>query len=175
MTRLARQHKLKPEELAFADLLACGWPPDDAWAVAIRTGVSWAKTARVKAIKELASKQAVQERAEATKDILRKNQVEAVKKTVNTERQDLVSSAMSKEQMLFDLQEALMGMTRGSKEWLDTKKLIIDVTRMKQDEVKDENQTIHHYLPVDYPQSCEYCLRSRCNECKYKKAYKEGE
>ena len=169
--RNAKQAKLNPDEMAFADLLACGWPVDDAWAVAMRKGVSWTKQARKQAAKELADKQAVKERIEKTKSVLRSNQVENVKKAANSERQDLVSQAMSKEQMLFDLQSSLAGKDPGSSEWIKIKQLIVDVTRMKQDEVKDENTTIHHYLPVDYPNSCEFCLRSRCNECKYKKAY----
>jgi len=172
-SRLARQAKLSPDEMAFADLLACGWPVDDAWAVAIRKGVSWTKQARKHSAKELSEKQAVKERVEKTKSVLRSNHVESVKKAVNSERQDIVSAAMSKEQMLFDLQTSLEGKTPGSSEWIKIKQLIVDVTRMKQDEVRDEETTIHHYLPVDYPVSCEYCLRSRCNECRFKKAYEE--
>ena len=172
--RIAKQHKLTPEEMAFADLLATGWNTDDAWNVAIRKGISWTKSARQQAAKELAAKQAVKERIEKVKSVLRSSQVEAVRKATNNDRQDLVSQAMSKEQMLFDLQMALVGKDPGSSEWIKIKQLIVDVTRMKQDEVKDENTTIHHYLPVDYPVSCEYCLRSRCDECKYKKAYMDG-
>lgn len=39
-TRTARKYKLKPEELAFADLVAAGWNENDAYAVAIRTGAA---------------------------------------------------------------------------------------------------------------------------------------
>ena len=163
-SKIARQYKLSPDQLAFADLLAVGWEPEDAWAVAIRKGIAWSKKARKDAIAELANDQAVKERIVEVQAVLRKNQIEAVKNTTNSERQNIINSAMSKEQMLFDLQEALMSMPRGSKEWLDTKKLIIDVTRMKQDEVKDDNNTIHHYLPVNYPVSCEYCLLNPANK-----------
>lgn len=162
--KLAKQFKMTAEEMAFADLLAVGWEPEDAWAVAIRKGVTWAKSARKEAIAQLQNSPAVIERIDFTKAVLKKSQIEAVKNTNKTERQTIIDAALSKEQMLFDLQEALMGMARGSKEWLDTKKLIIDVTRMKQDEVKDENNTIHYYLPVNYPVSCEYCLRNTNNK-----------
>ena len=168
-SKTARQYKLSPEELAFADLLAVGWEPEDAWTVAIRKGVTWTKKARKDAIGQLAVEPAVKERITDVQAVLRKSQIEAVKKTTNNERQDLISSAMSKEQMLLDLQEAIMMLPTGSKEWIDLKKLVVDVTRMKQDEIKEEDNTVHYYLPVDYPESCEYCLRSKCDQCRYKK------
>ena len=173
--KLARQYKLEPKELAFADLVACGWPPEDAWNAAIREGISWTKTARKQAIKELAASQGVQERIAAVKAVLRKDMIEKVRTEAEGKRQDLVSEAMSKEQMLYDLQLALKGKDPGSSEWLKIKQLIVDVTRMKQEEIKDDEKTIHHYLPVDYPVSCEFCLRSRCDECRYKKACEDGE
>lgn len=157
-SKIARQYKLPAEHLAFADLLAVGWEPEDAWAVAIRKGVAWSKKARKDAIAELANHPSVKERISAVQAVLRKNQVEAAKNLGKNEKQDIINSAMSKEQMLYDLQETLQTLPRGSKEWIDIKKMIIDVTRMKQDEVKNEDSTIHHYLPVNYPTNCEYCL-----------------
>lgn len=173
--KLARQYKLEPKQLAFADLLSVGWPPEDAWNAAIREGIAWTKTAKKQAIKELAEHPGVQERIAAVKSVLRKDMIEKVRKEGENNRQDLISEAMSKEQMLYDLQSALKWKDAGSSEWLKIKQLIVDVTRMKQDEIKDENVTIHHYLPVDYPVSCEFCLRSRCDECRYKKACEDGE
>lgn len=163
-SKIARQYKLSAEQLAFADLLATGWELEDAWAVAIRKGVSWTKKARKEAIDELANNDSVKERVEEVKAVLRKNQIEAAKNIGRSDRQDVINSAMSKEQMLFDLQEALLTLPRGCKEWIDIKKMIVDVTRMKQDEVKEDNNTIHHYLPVNYPASCEYCLRNPNNK-----------
>ena len=87
----------------------------------------------------------------------------------------IVETAMSKETMLYKLQTAKSLKPKDSKEWIDINEMIIDVTRMKQDDVQTENNTIHHYLPVHYPTGCQDCLYSRCNFCKYKKAYKEGE
>ena len=174
-SKLARQYRLKPQFLAFADLVAVGWEPEDAWAATVREGVTWTKTARNKAISDLVNSEYVQDRINDVRAVLRKNQVEAVRNATNKEKKDIVSEAMSKENMLYDLQTALTNMSIGSKEWLDTKKMIIDVTRMKQDEVKDDAKTIHHFLPMHYPTGCQDCLFSKCNTCKYKKSYKESE
>ena len=62
---------------------------------------------------------------------------------------------MSKETMLYKLQTAKSLKSKDSKEWIDINEMIIDVTRMKQDDVQTENNTIHHYLPVHYPTGCQ--------------------
>lgn len=169
----AKATKLKPEEMAFADLVAVGWPPEDAWAVAIRQGVTWNKSALKEAIAQLYSQPAVQERITATRNVLSTRQKEAVAKATKSERAQVIDRAMSKENMLFNLQTALDSMNVGSKEWLDTSKMIVDVTRMKQDEVQTDENTIHYHLPVAYPTGCKDCLYSRCNECHYKRECEE--
>lgn|GEM_PF-937753 len=172
-SKLARQYRLRPQDLAFADLVAVGWEPEDAWAAAVREGVTWAKAARAKAIAALVNTENVQNRISDVRSVLRKNQVEAVKNATEKDRKAVVSDAMSKENMIYDLQTAIGKMAVGSKEWIDTKKMIIDVTRMKQDEVKDEEKTIHYFLPVNYPDGCENCLYCKCDSCKYKKQFSE--
>ena len=173
--RLCKSLKLSPEEMAFADLCATGWEPQDAFIVAFHKGSTWVKRALKDEVEKLLASESVKNRMDETRSVLSKRQKEAIVNTAKKDVSDIVSSAMSKEQMLYDLQTAKTGKEVGSKEWIEINKMIVDVTRMKQDEVKDENQTIHYYLPIDYPVSCEFCLRSRCNECKYKKAYKSGE
>lgn len=171
----ARQYRLRPQDMAFADLLAIGWEPEDAWNVAVREGMTWNKTARKETIFNLQHSEYVEERIKRDRAVLKKGQIESIKNSNDKERKAVVNEAMSKESMLYDLQTALAGMNTGSKEWLDTKKLIIEVTRMKQDEVKDDETTIHHFLPVHYPTSCQDCLYSKCDECKFKKEYLKRE
>lgn len=158
-------YQLKPEELAFADLVAVGWSVADAWAVAIRKGAVWNKSQLEKEQQLLSDKVAVQNRIDDTRLVLRRSQIAKVEagkeKEMKSERQALIRQAMSKEDMLVDLQQALAGTQVGSKEWLDIKKLIVEVTRMKQDEVKEEDSTIHYYLPVNYPTSCKNCLLNK--------------
>lgn len=165
----AKAAKLSPDQLAFADLVATGWPPEDAWAVAIRKGVTWKKSALKEEIEQLHLSPAVQERIESTRNVLSTRQKEAVEKATKSERDKVITRAMSKENMLFNLQTALDSMKVGSKEWIDTSKMIVDVTRMKQDEVKQDDETIHYFLPVAYPTGCQDCLYSRCEQCRYKK------
>lgn len=172
-SKLCRGLKLTPEQMAFADLLACGWEPSDAYIVAFRCGSTWTKKALKDEVEKVSNFAPVKDRMDETKSVLSQRQKEAIKNTTNKERNDVIGSAMSKEKMLYDLQTAKVGMQPGSKEWIDINKLIVDVTRMKQDEVQTENNTIHHFLPVQYPTGCHDCLYQRCDTCKYKIAYKE--
>ena len=163
-SKKARQYKLKPEELGFADLVASGWEPEDAWACAIREGAVWNRAARKAAIEALLNKEGVKQRIEDVKSVLSKNQIESIKNASDDERRALLDLATSKEEMLMSLQQSLTKQTVGSTEWIQTKKLIIDVTRMKNEEVKKEDNTVHHFLPIDYPRSCENCLLNPKNK-----------
>lgn len=158
-------YQLKPEELAFADLVAVGWSVQDAWAVAIRKGTVWDKKQLEKEQQLLADKVAVQNRIDDVRLVLRRNQIAKVEagkeKEMKSDRAALLRQATSKEDMLIDLQQSIVGMQAGSKEWLDVKKLIVEVSRMKQDEIKEEDTTIHYYLPVNYPTSCKNCLLNK--------------
>ena len=163
-SKKARQYKLKPEELGFADLVAVGWEPEDAWACAIRQGATWNKPARKAALEELMKNEGVAARIDDTRSVLRKNQIDSIKNAADEDRKALLDAATSKEQMLIDLQDSLSKQVVGSTEWIQTKKLIVDVTRMKNEEVKKEDNTIHHFLPIDYPRSCENCLLNPANK-----------
>lgn len=171
--KLCKAKKLSAEDMAFADLCAVGWEPSDAYIVAYHKGATWVKKALKAEVERMLATAPVQDRIAEVKNVLSERQKEAVRKTTKSERNAVVDTAMSKEQMLYDLQTAKLGMTVGSKDWLEVNKLIVDVTRMKQDEVQQEDNTIHFFLPVHYPTGCQDCLYQRCNTCKYKLAYKE--
>lgn len=172
--KIYKSLKLTAESLAFADLCAVGWEPQDAYIVAFRKGATWVKRALKEEVEKVLQSQPVQDRIAETRHVLSERQKDAIRQTANKERSKVIETATSKENMLYDLQTAKLGMTVGSKEWLDTNKLIVDVTRMKQDEVQMEDNTIVYHLPVHYPTGCQDCLYCRCDTCRYKKAC-EGE
>lgn len=171
--KASKKAKLTVEQLAFADLIAVGWEPGDAFILAHRKGQTWMKSAFAAEVEKQKNNPAVVERVNEVKGVLSSQKKEAAKGVKKNERSAIIDAAMSKEQMLYDLQTAIAGMQPGSKEWLDTKKLIVDVTRMKQEEIQKDDSTVHYYLPVRYPTSCQNCLYSRCDECRYKKESEE--
>ena len=172
--KVCKTFKLNAEALAFADLCAVGWEPEDAFIVAFHKGSTWIKRALKEEVAKMLKSELVQARMADTKEVLSARQKAAIKQTNKKERDRVIDAAMSKEQMLYDLQTAKAKHEVGSKEWLDTNKLIVDVTRMKQDEVKQDDKTIVYHLPVHYPTGCQDCLYQRCESCRYKKAYEEG-
>jgi len=171
--KICKSLKLTAEELAFADLMAVGWEPTDAFIVAFHKGATWVKAALKKEVEKLMDNENVKNRIDETRSVLSQRQKDAIKNANTKEANNVVEAAMSKETMLYELQTAKSEKPKGSKEWIEINKMIIDVTRMKQEDVQTENTTIHHYLPVRYPTGCNDCLYSRCEKCKYKKAYRE--
>lgn len=167
--------KLSAEAVAFADLCAVGWEPADAYIVAFRKGATWIKKALKDEVEKMLQNQSVKDRIAETKRVLSERQKEAITQTNSSDRNKVIENALSKEQMLYDLQLAKTNMAVGTKEWIDMNKLIVDVTRMKQDEVKQEDNTILFHLPMHYPTGCQDCLYQRCDSCKYKKAFEEKE
>ena len=172
--KICKSLKINCEQLAFCDLVATGWEPTDAYIIAFRKGATWLKKALKDEVEKLLMQQPIKDRIAETKRVLSERQKEAIKQINRKERNTAVDTAMSKEQMLYDLQVAKTTLVAGTKEWIDINKLIVDVTRMKQDEVVNEESTIHHYLPVHYPTGCQDCLYQRCDSCKYKKFYEEN-
>ena len=152
---LAGAYSLTPEELAFADLIAAGWDVTDAYFVAFRKNETWTANAIAKEARMIMAKIGVKKRIKE----LRRGDLNEEAKSANNivkaapEGDEDVMKALSKENMLRDLYLARKKMTVGSKDWLDTNKMIADITRMKQEEVKTEDNTVHFFLPL----TCEHC------------------
>lgn len=173
-SKQARSLGLTPEKMAFADLITQGWPEEDAYAMTVRTGMAtWNRTAIKDEVAKLLASEPVQQRIAANKEVLRKNQVERIQKDMQENADELLELATNKEKKLIELQSLLKNLKPGSTEYNKINDQIINISRMKQNEVKTDDKTIHYYLPVSYPTGCQDCLYSRCKECKFKREYEE--
>ena len=120
-----------------------------------KKGETWTTAAVNKATREILARVDVKRRIKE----LRKGDLNEMAKDAAKGREEQVSTdddvmkQLSKENMLRDLFLARKKMVVGSKDWLDTNKMIADITRMKQEEVKTEDNTVHFYLPLT------------CNKC----------
>lgn len=156
IARECRELKLTKEELAFADLLAVGWDEQNAWDTAIKKGAAWDRTYLKKEITRLAGSASVQARVEAVRNVLKEAQIEKYSfKAVQATKRE-VAESISKDNMLMELIDAKKLYTQGSPEWTKIQQMIIDVTNMKKEENRDEQQLVHFYLPFN----------SNCNECR---------
>lgn len=167
-SKKARSYKLKPEELAFADLLASGWDAADAYSVAVRTGaVTWTKEALRDEIKRLSELEGVKKRIYDLHNTATEEMEKKIRESIREDDKELLRKATSKENKLIEFQAAADAAPRNSPEWFKANQMIVDMTKMKQDEIKSDDNTVHYFLPVAYPSSCQNCLYSKCKECKY--------
>lgn len=145
--KLAKEYNLTPDELAIVDLVSCGWTRKEAFKLVYRVGESWSPQALRDALNELFNKEGAKMR--------RKENSKEVPVPVTEERTTdaNILESVSKENTLRDLIKAREKMVSGSKDWIEITKMIADITRMKQDEVKTEDNTITFYLPV----TCHRC------------------
>lgn len=156
----ARSLRLTPEQLAFADLVAVGWPPEDAWAVAMRIGATWEKRALKEEREGLLQKEGVVARIDEVKSELSKKQAEEIKEIVKTDRKGILERATDKTHKIIELQALIEGgkLRPGSIEYNKINDQIIQITQMKKEDLRTEDNTKHFFLPVNYPTKCEDCL-----------------
>lgn len=132
----------------YADLRRAGWNKSDAFYAAYRHifGNALQKDQK-RLIESLENDNGVKQRID-------------VGNTPHDDRlplQDLAKET-SKEKILSDLVLARKRTREGTKEWTDLTKAIADYAKIKQDDIKTDEQPIRYYLPVKYPRSCEECL-----------------
>lgn len=142
-----RRAALDIPEKAMADLMALGWKDQNAYIIAYGFNSNYSDEYNKAQIEKITSRQEFQKYLERT----RKRYVRQSDKTADEEEFD--ASCVSKEQLLKDLYLARKSVTRGSKEWIDMTKQIADITQAKKDELKEEDDTIHYYLPI----TCKGC------------------
>lgn len=145
------------EALIYADLRSVGWEKSDAFYAAFHHVYSgYRMTDQKKMMNTLEADKSIKARINRTADT---EEVISAK--------DLAKET-SKEKILSDLVVARRRMREGTKEWAETTKMIADYAKIKQDEIKTDEQPIRYFLPVNYPRSCADCLISQ-NEKKKKK------
>ncbi len=161
ISKTARSYKLTPEQMAFADLVTQGWPEEDAWAMTIRTGATWNRAALKDEVARLLATDAIQQRIADNKETIRQSQIDKIQKDIQDNSDILLEKATNKEKKLIELQRILEDLKPGSTEYNKVNDQIINISRMKQNEVKTDDNTIHYYLPINYPTSCEDCLLNK--------------
>jgi hypothetical protein len=158
--KTARQFHINAEQLAFADLVAVGWPIEDAWTVAIRKGATWNRKAQQEAQETLLKNEGVQQRIDDVQSVLAQKQTDRIREKMSEDKKGLLERATNKEQKLIELQTLIEngGLKPGSTEYNKINDQIIQVSQMKKDDIKTEDNTKHFFLPVNYPTSCENCI-----------------
>lgn len=152
--------------LIYADLRAAEWSQKNAWMIAFNgTGSNWTKTELEREMNKLESLESVQKRIRDLKGAGTDGQLSP----------EALAKATSKEKIMNDLVIAQSFQKIGSEEWRKTTAMIADYGKIKQDDIDQQNNTIHYYLPVSYPRTCQDCLIYQRGESFVKQSKKGGE
>lgn len=159
----AKKYNISVREKCFADLMAAGWKDIDAYLMAGLYNIIYPKETNLRDMNRLI----LEDNEFKAYMALARRRANRVKPD-SAEKDELpeidMQAELSKENQLRELLIAKAKQPVGSKEWLDIKKMIADITHAKKDEIQAEDNTIHYYLPLT------------CNQCElYKKHKKKQE
>lgn len=143
------------EELMYADLRRIGWTAADAFYVSFR---------HIYGDYPIRQQKAVMDALETNPRI--KDRMTGMRPDNGIIPLDELNRETSKEKILSDLLKARKRTREGTKEWNDLTKMIADYAKIKQDDLKTDEQPIRYYLPVHYPTSCKKCLVAKNKERK---------
>lgn len=164
----AKALKMKdPRYYIYASLRGSGMSMRDSWAIAFQGyGFNWPKGELEREMNILESQESVQNRIAEVQGKKAKNE--------NSDEltQEELIKATSKEEILRNLVIAQREQKFGSPEWQKTTAMIADYSKIKQDEIDTENNTVLFYLPVAYPRTCSDCLLFKNGQADFQKKNK---
>ena len=161
-----KKYKISVPEKAFADLLAIGWKDSDAYIVSGLYNPVYTPDVNKADMNKMLSedKSFMEYLTYADKHF--KRQKKSAEKSVQTNTavsEEDIAAELSKDNQLRELIAAKKLYAEGSKEWLDIKKMIADITQVKKDEIQTENPTIHYYIPLSC-YNCELYIRYKMSK-----------
>lgn len=152
---------------AFCDLLLAGWDKEDAYAFSGLWNPTYSTLMNIQDMNHLLKEDVgVIEYIESKvkeQEVLKKKAKKAVEQAEKQELPEIdMANELSKEAQLKELLAAKALHPVGSKEWLDIKKMIADISRVKQDDIQDEDDVVHFYVPIQ----CHNCSLYQAQKAK---------
>lgn len=143
--------KISEREKAFADLLTLGWVNFDAYVVSGLYNPVYSREANQREMNALIEAPDFAAYLKLSGKRLRRKEKEEEEESASADID--MATELSKEYQLKELLVAKAKHPVGSKEWVEIKKMIADITQAKKDEIQTEDTTIHYYLPL----TCNMC------------------
>ena len=166
LLKKCKTHKLKtPMHKAFCDLVVAGWDKEDAYAFSGLWNSTYSVLMNTQDMNHLLQEDAgVRGYIDSKVKEQEALQKKAKKAVEQAEKQDLpeidMAAELSKEAQLKELLAAKTLHQVGSKEWLDIKRMIADISRVKQDDIQDEDEVVHFYVPIQC-HNCSLYLKAK--------------
>lgn len=156
LLRECKKLKLRtPMHKVFCDLVLAGWDKEDAYAFSGLWNPTYSNLMNIQDMNRLLSDdkgvvEYIDTKVKETETLKKKAKKAAAEEEKDrTAINDLdMTAELSKDAQLKELLIAKQKHPVGSKEWLDIKKMIADITRVKQDEIKEEDDVVHFYVPI---------------------------
>lgn len=151
-----KKYKLRtPMHKVFCELVLAGWEKEDAYAFSGLWNPTYSTLMNIQDMNHLLKEDVgvvnyIDMRVKEQEALKKKaKRAAAEEEKVKTEIAEIdMTTELSKEMQLKELLVAKQKFAVGSKEWLDVKKMIAEITRVKQDEMKDEEDVVHFYVPI---------------------------
>lgn len=163
-----RKNKLSnPQVKAFCDLIIAGWGREDAYIFSGLWNNTYSSIMNHQDMERLISQnenvssyidEKVKEK-EAAKKKAKKAEEEEIKAKIEEDSIDMTTE-LSKETQLKELLIAKGKHPVGSKEWLDIKKLIADLSKVKNEDLQEEDEYVHFYVPIQC-HNCNLYLKAK--------------
>lgn len=158
-----------PMHKVFCELIVAGWDKFDAYGFSGLWNPSYSTLMNQQdAERLLTDNKAVIEYIDSRIKEIENAKKRAKKAAIEAEKAEAIqeidmATELSKEMQLKELLIAKGKHAVGSKEWLDIKKLIADLSKIKQDELKDEDDFVHFYVPLQCHQ-CDLYLKEKTRQ-----------
>ena len=160
--------KLKtPMHKVFCDLVLAGWEKEDAYAFSGLWNPTYSTLMNIQDMNHLLK----EDQGVISYIDMKVKEIEALKKRakraaaeeekIKEEIQEIdMTTELSKEMQLKELLIAKGKHPVGSKEWLDIKKMIADISRVKQDDIQEDEDVVHFYVPIQC-HNCSLYLKAK--------------
>lgn len=156
-----KKAKISIEEKIFADLMLSGWKDNDAYIAAFGYNMTLSDSYIKSQMRSVVNSPDFSKYMESSGK--RKERRDTHEENDDDISMDDALSMATKEETLKGLIIAKSRMKVGSKEWLDTTKLIADLQQMKKEVVEEEDTTVHYYLPLTCNKCSLYLTNKRKN------------
>lgn len=166
-----KKFKLRtPMHKVFCELVLAGWEKEDAYAFSGLWNPTYSTLMNIQDMNHLLKEDAgvvnyIDMRVKEQEALKKKaKRAAAEEEKAKTELAEIdMTTELSKEVQLKELLIAKGKHPVGSKEWLDIKKLIAEISRVKTENMETEDELVHFYVPLQ----CHNC--SLYNKAKEKK------
>ena len=154
LLKKCKANKLKtPMHKVFCDLILAGWEKEDAYAFSGLWNPTYSVLMNIQdmnhLLKEDAGVVAYIDTKVKEQEAIQKKAKKAVEQAEKQELPEIdMATELSKEAQLKELLAAKSLHPVGSKEWLDIKKMIADISRVKTENMETEDELVHFYVPI---------------------------